>query len=164
MAARPAAPSLPIPDRITPTAFAPAAFATVLSNRSADGRIPLTGSRAIRRIDPFGQRSIKDLGGPLAIAKASGEQASLGIAPFVLFVAMISLNLGFVNLLPLPMLDGGHLLFNAIEAVRRRPVSIATQQWAFRAGFFALASLMLIVTFNDLSGFGLWQKLAGLIG
>lgn len=112
----------------------------------------------------FGQRSIKDLGGPLAIAKASGEQASLGIAPFVLFVAMISLNLGFVNLLPLPMLDGGHLLFNAIEAVRRRPVSVATQQWAFRAGFFALASLMLIVTFNDLSGFGLWQKLAGLIG
>lgn len=112
----------------------------------------------------FGQRSIKDLGGPLAIAKASGEQASLGIVPFIMFVAMVSLNLGFVNLLPLPMLDGGHLLFNLIEAVRRRPVSIATQQWAFRVGFAVLATLMLIVTFNDLSGFGLWQKLAGLIG
>jgi regulator of sigma E protease len=112
----------------------------------------------------FGQRSIKDLGGPLAIAKASGEQASLGIVPFIMFVAMVSLNLGFVNLLPLPMLDGGHLLFNAIEAVRRRPVSIAAQQWAFRFGFAALATLMVIVTFNDLSGFGLWQKLAGLIG
>ena len=112
----------------------------------------------------FGQRSVMDLGGPLAIAKASGEQASLGIVPFIMFVAMVSLNLGFVNLLPLPMLDGGHLLFNAIEAVRRRPVSVATQQWAFRIGFAALATLMLIVTFNDLSGFGLWQKLAGLIG
>lgn len=112
----------------------------------------------------FGQRSIKDMGGPLAIAKASGEQASLGIVPYIMFIAMVSLNLGFVNLLPLPMLDGGHLLFNAIEAVRRRPVSVATQQWAFRVGFFALATLMLVVTFNDLSGFGLWRKLAGLIG
>ncbi len=111
-----------------------------------------------------GNRSIKDLGGPLMIAKASGEQASLGWAPFLSFVALISLNLGFVNLLPLPMLDGGHLLFNAIEAIRRRPVSVATQQWAFRAGFAALASLMIVVTFNDLGAFGLWQRLAGLIG
>lgn len=112
----------------------------------------------------IGQRSIKDLGGPLMIAKASGEQASLGPQSFVFFVAMISLNLGFVNLLPLPMLDGGHLLFNAIEAVRRRPVSIETQQWAFRGGFAVLATLMIVVTFNDLGAFGLWERLAGLIG
>lgn len=111
-----------------------------------------------------GQRSIKDLGGPLMIAKASGEQASLGPQSFVFFVAMISLNLGFVNLLPLPMLDGGHLLFNAIEAIRRRPVSIRTQQWAFRGGFAVLATLMIVVTFNDLGAFGLWERLAGLIG
>jgi regulator of sigma E protease len=111
-----------------------------------------------------GQRSIKDLGGPLMIAKASGEQATLGWAAFLSFVAVISLNLGFVNLLPLPMLDGGHLLFNAIEAVRRRPVSVNTQQWAFRAGFAALATLMIVVTFNDLGAFGLWDRLAGLIG
>ena len=77
---------------------------------------------------------------------------------------MISLNLGFVNLLPLPMLDGGHLALNAIEAVRRRPVSIEAQQWAFRAGFAVLATLMIVVTLNDLGSFGLWQKLAGLIG
>ncbi len=112
----------------------------------------------------IGQRSIKDLGGPLMIAKASGEQASLGFQNFVYFVAMISLNLGFVNLLPLPMLDGGHLMFNAIEAVRRRPVSVETQQWAFRAGFAGLATLMIVVTFNDLGAFGLWERLAGLIG
>lgn len=111
-----------------------------------------------------GQRSIKDMGGPLKIARASGEQASMGSAPFIFFIALISINLGFVNLLPLPMLDGGHLLFNLIEAVRRRPVSVAAQQWAFRAGFAALAVLMIVVTFNDLSSFGLWQRLAGLIG
>lgn len=112
----------------------------------------------------FGQRSIKDLGGPLMIAKASGEQASLGPQSFVYFIALISINLGFVNLLPLPMLDGGHLLFNAIEAIRRRPVSVATQQWAFRAGFLALMALMVVVTFNDLGALGLWNRLAGLIG
>lgn len=112
----------------------------------------------------FGQRSIEDLGGPLMIAKASGEQASLGGQHFVGFIALISINLGFVNLLPLPMLDGGHLLFNAIEAVRRRPVSVATQALAFRAGFFALVALMVVVTFNDLGSLGLWQRLAGLIG
>lgn len=111
-----------------------------------------------------GRRSIKDLGGPLKIAQASGQQASLGFAPFLFFAALISLNLGFVNLLPMPMLDGGHLLFNAIEAVRRRPVSIASQQMAFRFGFAAMIALMIVVTFNDLSSFGLWQRLADLIG
>lgn len=111
-----------------------------------------------------GKRSIQDLGGPIKIAKASGEQASLGFAAFLSFAALISLNLGLMNLLPMPMLDGGHLLFQTIEAVRRRPVSIETQQWAFRMGFFAMIALMVVVTFNDLGSFGLWQKLAGLIG
>ena len=111
-----------------------------------------------------GQRSVKDLGGPIKIAQASGEQASLGFAPFLFFAALISLNLGFVNLLPMPMLDGGHLLFQAIEAVRRRPVNVETQQWAFRLGFMAMILLMLIVTFNDLGSLGLWEKLAGLTG
>lgn len=111
-----------------------------------------------------GRRGIEDLGGPLKIADSAGEQASLGLLAFVSFAAMISLNLGFVNLLPLPMLDGGHLMFNAVEAVRRRPVSIATQQIAYRAGFAVLATLMIVVTFNDLGSFGLWERLAGLIG
>ena len=111
-----------------------------------------------------GDRSIRDLGGLPRIAKASGEQASLGPVAFAFFAALISINLGFVNLLPVPMLDGGHLLFFAVEAVRRRPVSVTVQQWAFRAGFAALAVLMIVVTFNDLSSFGVWQRLAGLIG
>ena len=63
-----------------------------------------------------------------------------------------------------PTGNGVDLLFNLIEAVRRRPLDMAVQQWAFRAGFALLAALMLVVTINDLGSFGLWEKLAGLIG
>jgi regulator of sigma E protease len=111
-----------------------------------------------------GQRSVKDLGGPLKIAQFSGEQASLGWLPFVAFMGIISINLGFINLLPIPMLDGGHLLFYAIEAVRREPLKPEAQEWAFRTGLAALLALMIFVTLNDLASFGLWAKLGGLIG
>ena len=111
-----------------------------------------------------GRRSIKEMGGPLSIAKVSGEQMALGADAFVFLVALVSINLGFINLLPVPMLDGGHLFFYAIEAIRRRPLEPAVQEWAFRGGVAALLALMLVVTFNDLGSFGLWKNLAGLIG
>ena len=111
-----------------------------------------------------GQRSIKEMGGPVKIAKASGEAASLGIEDLILFTALISINLGFINLLPLPMLDGGHLAFYAYEAIRRRPAPPAAQEWAFRFGFAAIATLMLVVTFNDLGSIGVWDRIARLIG
>ena len=111
-----------------------------------------------------GRRSIDELGGPIRIAKNSGEQLSLGWSAFVWLVAMLSINLGFINLLPVPMLDGGHLLFYAIEAIRRRPMEARVQEWAFRGGLAAVLALMLVVTFNDLGAVGLWQRLAGLIG
>lgn len=111
-----------------------------------------------------GRRSVKELGGPLSIARVSGEQLSLGPQAFVFLIALVSINLGFINLLPVPMLDGGHLLFYAIEAVRRRPVEPEVQEWAFRGGLAAILALMMLVTFNDLGNFGLWTKLAGLIG
>jgi regulator of sigma E protease len=111
-----------------------------------------------------GRRSIDELGGPIRIAKISGEQLALGWSAFIWLVAMLSINLGFINLLPVPMLDGGHLLFYAIEAVRRRPLGPRTQEWAFRGGLAAVLTLMLVVTFNDLGAVGLWQRLAGLIG
>ena len=111
-----------------------------------------------------GRRSVDELGGPLQIAKVSGEQMSLGWPAFVWLIAMVSINLGFINLLPVPMLDGGHLFFCAIEAVRRRPVGPAAQEWAFRGGLAALLALMVLVTFNDLGKFGLWRGIAGLIG
>lgn len=111
-----------------------------------------------------GSRSAKELGGPLRIAQASGQMAADGFGPFAFFVALISINLGFINLLPVPMLDGGHLLFYAFEAVRRKPVAPQVQEWAFRSGLLLLLGLMLFATFNDLSAFGLWRGLSGLIG
>lgn len=111
-----------------------------------------------------GRRSVKDLGGPIQIAKVSGERLSLGLTQFVFLIAAVSINLGFINLLPVPILDGGHLLFYAVEAVRRRPVGPQVMEWAFRGGLAAILALMLLVTFNDLAGIGVWKNLAGLIG
>jgi regulator of sigma E protease len=112
----------------------------------------------------MGRRPLSELGGPIMIAKYSGQTATLGFAVFLGFVAMISINLGFINLLPIPMLDGGHLLFYSIEGVIRRPVPPEAQEWAFRSGFVALMALMLFVTVNDLSSLNVWQRLTGLIG
>ena len=97
-----------------------------------------------------GERSVKELGGPIKIAKFSGEQLSLGWVAFVGFAALISLNLAFINLLPIPALDGGHLAFYAAEAVRRKPVGARGQEMAFRAGVAVILALMLFVTVNDL--------------
>jgi len=108
-----------------------------------------------------GRRSVKELGGPLKIAQISGQQLALGPTYFVGLIALISINLGFINLLPVPMLDGGHLFFYAIEAVRRRPVEPQIMEWAFRGGLAAILALMLFVTFNDLGAFGVWKNLAG---
>jgi regulator of sigma E protease len=111
-----------------------------------------------------GRRSAKDLGGPLKIAQVAGQQASLGLFEFIQLLALFSINLGFINLLPVPMLDGGHLLFYAVEGVRRRPVSARAQEWAFRGGLALLLALMLFTTVNDLDSFGLWERLGRLIG
>lgn len=111
-----------------------------------------------------GRRSVKELGGPLKIAQYSGQQAVMGWLPFVEFMAMISINLGFINLLPIPLLDGGHLTFYVLEAIRRRPLPPQAQEWAFRSGLALLLSFMLFVTINDLGSFGIWERLAGLIG
>jgi regulator of sigma E protease len=111
-----------------------------------------------------GRRSVKDLNGPVGTARIAGEQMTLGLDAFVALIAVVSINLGFINLLPIPMLDGGHLLFYAIEAVQRRPVRAEAQEWAFRGGLAALVALIVVVTVNDLGAFGLWKNLAGLIG
>lgn len=104
-----------------------------------------------------GRRSVSELGGPLKIAQISGEQAARGPADFIFFIALISINLGFINLLPIPMLDGGHLLFQGIEALQRKPVSPAVQEWAFRSGLALLLAVMMLVTVNDLMSFGLFS-------
>ena len=111
-----------------------------------------------------GRRSIKELGGPLKIAQVAGQQATLGLLAFVSLVALLSINLGFINLLPVPMLDGGHLLFYGIEAVRRKPVGPQAQDWAFRGGLAFILALLVFTTVNDLGSFGLWERLGRLIG
>ena len=111
-----------------------------------------------------GQRSVKELGGPLKMAQVAGQQASLGVFEFAYLLALFSINLGFINLLPVPILDGGHLVFYAAEAVRRRPVSERAQEWAFRGGLAALLALLLFTTVNDLATFGLFERLGRLIG
>ena len=125
----------------------------------------LTGSM----VDGLGQiisgaRSTKDLGGPLKMAQIAGQQASLGPFEFIQLLALFSINLGFINLLPIPLLDGGHLMFYAAEAVRRRPVSARAQDWAFRGGLAFLLALLLFATANDLASIGLFDRLGRLIG
>ena len=102
-----------------------------------------------------GERSTKDLKGPLGIAKLSGEITSHGetmsetLRTILWFVALLSVNLGFVNLLPIPMLDGGHLAFYCIEALRGRPMAARFQDYSYRVGLAIVASLMALSLFND---------------
>jgi regulator of sigma E protease len=112
----------------------------------------------------LGRRPISEMGGPLKTAQFSGERAALGPIALISFIAMVSINLGFINLLPIPMLDGGHLFFYGIEAIQRRPVSPRVQEIAFRSGLAFILGLMLLVTINDLNSFGLWRGLTSLIG
>ena len=110
-----------------------------------------------------GDRSAKELGGPLRIAQFSGARVSMGLLPFIDLMALISINLGFINLLPIPLLDGGHLFFYMAEILRRRPLPVQAQQWAFRSGMAVLLAFMMFVTANDLESIGIWRRLSGLI-
>ncbi|MFC7537637.1 RIP metalloprotease RseP [Sphingomonas sp. GCM10030256] len=111
-----------------------------------------------------GRRSVSDLGGPIKMAQVAGQVASIGLFEFIHLVALFSINLGFINLLPVPMLDGGHLALYTVEAVRRRPLGERTQEWVFRGGLAALLTLLLFTTVNDLGSLGLWERLGRLIG
>ena len=111
-----------------------------------------------------GQRGTQDLGGPVKIAQIAGQQAALGALPFVQLLALFSINLGFINLLPVPLLDGGHLFFYAVEAIRRRPLSARALDWAFRGGLALILALVVFTTINDLGSVGLWDRLQRLIG
>ena len=96
------------------------------------------------------------LGGPIRIAKISGQVAEFGIIPFISMMAYISISLGLINLFPIPLLDGGHLMFYAFEKLLGRPLSQKTQEGFFRIGMFLLLSLMFFATFNDLKDLGLF--------
>ena len=104
-----------------------------------------------------GKGDTSQLGGPIKIAKISGQVIEFGFLAFFSTVAYISISLGLVNLFPIPLLDGGHLMFYLFEKILGRPLSQATQEGFFRIGLFLLISLMIFTTFNDLKDWGLFQ-------
>jgi regulator of sigma E protease len=103
-----------------------------------------------------GTGDTSQLGGPIKIAKITGQVAKFGVVAFLSIMAYISISLGFINLFPIPMLDGGHLMFYAFEKILGRPLTQKTQEGFFRIGLFLLLSLMFFTTFNDLKDLGLF--------
>ena len=103
-----------------------------------------------------GSADTSQLGGPIRIAKITGQISEYGIVPFFSIMAYISISLGLINLFPIPLLDGGHLMFYLFEKMLGRPLSQKTQEGFFRIGLFLLVSLMFFVTFNDLKDLGLF--------
>lgn len=127
-----------------------------------------TGSLSMATLKAIGQmvagtRSTDELQGPIGIGKMAGDVAEGGIVPLVWFLAVLSLNLGLINILPIPMLDGGHLLFYALEAIRRRPLAPRVQDYGFRIGLTLVFLLMVFATWNDLVHLKVIQFVTGLI-
>ena len=110
------------------------------------------------------RRDFRNLGGPVEIAKASGEIASLGPTALVFFIATVSLSIGLFNLLPIPMLDGGHLAFYIAEAIRGRPLSPQVQELGFRVGFAAIMSLFILVLVTNTIPNTLPRLFSGIMG
>lgn len=111
-----------------------------------------------------GQRSSNELAGPLGIAQMSGEVARLGIGALLTFIAILSVNLGLLNLLPIPILDGGHLVMFAAEAVRGKPLPPRGVEWGFRVGLVLLLVVFVYATSGDLARFGFFSWVSGLFG
>ena len=111
-----------------------------------------------------GHRGTEDLGGPLRIAQLSGQAASLGFASVLSLMGFLSVSLGLINLFPIPVLDGGHLMFYLAEALRGRPVPPRAQEYGYRCGFALLAALFIFATWNDLSHLGLVKWVASQFG
>ncbi len=110
-------------------------------------------NRSLRGISQMitGKRSVKEMSGPIGIGKYAGQFFEHGIASLIFFAAMVSINLGLINLFPIPLLDGGHLFFYAYEAIFRRPMSEKAQEYGFRVGLLLLSGLMIFATVNDLT-------------
>ena len=103
-----------------------------------------------------GSGDSSQLGGPIRIAKITGKVAEFGFVPFLSMMAYISISLGLINLFPIPLLDGGHLMFYGFEKILGKPLSQKTQESFFRIGMFLLLFLMFFATFNDLKDLGLF--------
>ena len=110
-----------------------------------------------------GERDAKELGGPLRIAQISGDMAQAGIISLVQFAAILSINLGLINLFPIPLLDGGHLFFYVVEAIRGRPVGQRTMTNSLNIGLVFILFLTIFVTWNDLVQLRFVEYVVGLL-
>jgi regulator of sigma E protease len=99
----------------------------------------------------MGRGSVEDLGGPIRIAEVSGQAASISLMALLSLTAVLSVSIGLLNLFPIPMLDGGHLVFYTIEALRGRPLSERSQEIGFRVGLALVLTLMVVATWNDIA-------------
>jgi regulator of sigma E protease len=111
----------------------------------------------------IGTRATDELGGPLRIAQMSGEVAQGGVVAVLWFMAVLSINLGLINLFPVPVLDGGHLLFYAAEALRGKPLGQRAQEYGFRIGLALVLTLMVFATWNDLVHLRIVEFVKGLV-
>ncbi len=111
----------------------------------------------------IGTRGTEELGGPLRIAQMSGEVGKAGVVPLIWFMAVLSLSLGLFNLFPIPLLDGGHLLFYLLEAVKGRPINENIMEFSSRAGFVFIISLMLFFTWNDIVQLQVFDAIRGFL-
>lgn len=131
--------------------------------------IERTGAMIVAILDYVGDlfsgaQGTDGLGGPLRIAQISGEMAADGLVPLIIFAAALSVNLGLINLFPIPMLDGGHLVFYAVEAVLGRPLNERAQEYGFRFGLILVLVLFVFVTWNDLEHRGVFEFFRNLAG
>jgi len=132
----------------TEVRFGPVAAMSAAIGKTAD--MSLLMLRVIGRM-LIGKAAVENLGGPIAIAETAGKTASYGLGHFVKFLAVVSISLGVLNLLPIPMLDGGHLLYFAIEAIKGSPLSEQAQVQGQRVGLALLAVLMTLAFYVDIS-------------
>lgn len=134
--------------------------AAILAGFRETWKITAQTARGLAQII-VGKRGTNDLGGPLRIAQLSGQVAELGLPSLLSFIAVLSVNIGLINLFPIPILDGGHLVFYLFEAIRGRPLPPRAQEYGFRAGLALIAGLFVFATWNDLAHLGLFHWLAG---
>jgi regulator of sigma E protease len=139
-----------------PTAFAPyrvrtqyGIFDAVARGTQKTWELSVFSLKMLGRI-VIGEASLKNISGPLTVADYAGQSAQQGMSTFILYLAVISISLGVLNLLPIPLLDGGHLLYYMVEIIKGSPLSDRTLQLGQQAGMFLLAALMALALYNDL--------------
>ncbi len=132
-------------------------FSSIKLSVNESIRLSTSSLKAIWQIIS-GQRSVKDLGGPVKIAQYSSKTAQYGFISLISFIAIMSVNLGLINLLPIPALDGGHLLINLVEFIFGKKIAVKFQDFGFQIGLILLIIMTLVVTYNDVMSLNIFSQ------